>query len=298
MNTRKRRILRGSTRLINKKKDTGCLSGGSSSHNKFAVMAIFKNEAAAIREWIEHYKWQGVDTILLLNNNSTDNWKEKIKGLEENVTVLDAREDGAQVKNYTNIGLPWLKAHGVKVLTILDLDEFMYGTGGKNLKQRVEEIFGDANNRPSRVTYLWTPFGSSGHNTQPNSIRKGFTWKVRNSRSYLKNRNTLDGSIKSIIWLDDLKDGDIDHHKPQMKGKELGIDESPPGIKINHYRVQSKQFWRNVKMKRGDVYHKNTTNVRAKSAKRNWEKFKDGDVNELEDTELKNLVEKHERETS
>ena len=42
---------------------------------RVGLMAIFKNESMGIREWIEHYVWQGVDKILLINNNSTDYWK-------------------------------------------------------------------------------------------------------------------------------------------------------------------------------------------------------------------------------
>ena len=39
---------------------------------KVGLMAIFKNESMGIREWINHYQWQGVDNILLINNDSTD----------------------------------------------------------------------------------------------------------------------------------------------------------------------------------------------------------------------------------
>jgi len=39
-----------------------------------------------IHEWIEHYQWQGIDEILLINNDSTDDWKDKIKGLNH-VTI-------------------------------------------------------------------------------------------------------------------------------------------------------------------------------------------------------------------
>ena len=88
---------------------------------KFGVIGIFKNEAMGIREWIEHYKWQGVDEILLLDNNSTDNWREKIVGLEQNLTVLSAPRNHYQKENYVDVGFPWLKERGIKVLAILDI---------------------------------------------------------------------------------------------------------------------------------------------------------------------------------
>ena len=36
------------------------------------VMAIMKNETDVLREWIQHYRWQGVDKIFLIDNGSTD----------------------------------------------------------------------------------------------------------------------------------------------------------------------------------------------------------------------------------
>ena len=36
------------------------------------VLAIMKNETDILREWIEHYRWQAVDKIFLIDNGSTD----------------------------------------------------------------------------------------------------------------------------------------------------------------------------------------------------------------------------------
>ena len=248
---------------------------------KFAVMAIFKNEAMGIREWIEHYKWQGVDEILLLDNNSTDNWKEKIKGLEDNVTVIHAPRNHVQAENYVNLGLPWLKEHGVQVLGILDLDEYMFGTDGKNLKKHVEQIFGAAD-RPSQFSCRWTMFGSSGHDKQPESIRKSFTWR----------KKELDFNIKSVVWLNDIVDltgglpndihvyyKGVNQHRCNVSGR---TDQCPSGIQINHYAIQSKEFFEKVKMTRGAV--ETPINVR------DWAYFERYDHKEEEDTKLKDLV--------
>jgi GR25 family glycosyltransferase involved in LPS biosynthesis len=277
------------------RKHTRRMRGGNNvSPLKFAVVAIFKNEALGIREWLEHYKWQGVDKVLLLNNNSTDDWKEQVKGFDDFVTVLDAHKNGAQTEHYEKLGIPWLHANNIDVVTFVDIDEFMFGTGGKNLKQRVQDIFGNPN-RPSRVLYLWTVFGSSGHDAQPKSIRKGFIWKSKNSEAFLKNRNTIDGSVKSIAWVKDILPGPIDIHRVKTSGKELSVYDSPPGIQLNHYRIQSKQFWRNVKMPRGNAYHADTDDEKAKSAKRNWAKFDNSDINEVKDETLKDMVEEYEK---
>ena len=260
--TRKRRAIRRGTR---RRKQKG---GGL----KFAVMAMFKNEAMGIREWIDHYLWQGVDTILLLDNNSTDNWKEVIQDVADRVTVLPAPKVHAQSENYNTIGVPWLKENGVDVLAIIDLDEYMFGTDGKNLKEHVVEIFGNEP-RPSQVSCNWVMFGSSGLDQQPESIRKSFTWR----------KDGIDDHVKSILWLNDLVNGGADVHRSVVKGESIGC---PGGIQLNHYLIQSKEFFGKVKMTRGASYTIEHENVR------DWEYFKQYDYHHREDTLLKDLVTK------
>jgi len=36
------------------------------------VLAIMKNESLVLREWVDHYRWQGVDRIFLIDNGSDD----------------------------------------------------------------------------------------------------------------------------------------------------------------------------------------------------------------------------------
>jgi hypothetical protein len=272
---------------------------GGSAPIKLGVLAIFKNEEGAIREWIEHYKWQGVDEIVMLDNNSTDGWKGKLHGLMDHVTIIPAPEPHAQLQNYEKYGLPVLKKLGVNVLTILDLDEFMFGTDGKSLKEHVKEIFGSSQ-RPSLISYRWQQFGSSGLKEQPASIRKSFIWRAKDAEEYFKKRDNLTGSYKTILWLDDLVK--IDHHNPVMKEgtKKLLLADAPKGIQVNHYRVQSEKWYLEVKGRRGNVYH-SEKNIKEKNAKstnsavRNVQRFKNEDTNEVEDTLLRDLVVKHEK---
>lgn len=39
---------------------------------RFGVLAIMKNEAMNVDEWIEHYLWMGAGRIFLIDNCSTD----------------------------------------------------------------------------------------------------------------------------------------------------------------------------------------------------------------------------------
>jgi hypothetical protein len=259
--------------------------GGSKP--KFAVMAQFKNEAMTIKEWVEHYKWQGVDEILLLDNASTDGGADLVQGMEH-VTILDAPEQSIQVKNYNEIGYPWLKANNVDILLIVDLDEFMFATEkGVTLKDRVLEIF-TAPDRPSIIDFVWMNFGSNGFVKQPTSIRKSFT--KRFNKDVEKDRST-DDNVKSIMWLPDIREGELHIHRQDVK-RPITFINSPPGIQLNHYILQSKEFFENVKMTRGAADRVDNP--------RDWEYFESVDKeindNSVIDTKLKDLVEAAERE--
>ena len=168
--------------------------------------------------------------------------------------------------------MPWLKENKVDVVAILDLDEFMFGTDGKKLKEHVVKIFSDVN-RPSKFVCNWTMFGSSGLNNQPESIRKSFTWKKRNI-------NDSEINVKGVIWLNDILDKGIDLHDSKVSGR---TDKCPSGIQLNHYPIQSKEYFEKVKMSRGNATRTNNP--------RNWNYFKVYNHRNQENTQLKKLTE-------
>jgi hypothetical protein len=259
----------------NKKRFTRHINhrGGSVSNPndlKFGIMAIFKNEAMGIREWVEHYKWQGADEILLLDNNSTDNGADLIKGIPH-VTVVNAPKSHAQKEQYNTIGMPWLKEKKIDIIAIVDLDEFMFGKEGKKLKERVLEVF-TRENRPSQFSCQWTMFGSSGISTQPKSIRKSFIHRKRD----------LDPNIKSVMWVKDVEENGLNLHVSKVKGETVTC---PANIQLNHYAIQSKEYFEKVKMKRGDASNPLTDKVR------DWNYFEKYDHNDLEDRQLLKMVE-------
>ena len=213
---------------------------------QFGVMAIFKNEAMVIREWIEHYKWQGADKILLLDNNSTDDWRDKIGGFEDIVTVLPAPKNHVQAEHYKEKGIPWLKQNGIDVVVTVDLDEFMFGKDGRTLKEHIIEIF-MPENRPSQFICQWTMFGSSGHASQPSDVRASFTWK----------KSGLGDMTKPVTWVDDIKEI-YGPHGFNVVGETR---ECPAGIQLNHYAIQSKEYFEKVKMARGCSFCENNSRL-------------------------------------
>ncbi len=242
------------------------------------LLAIFKNEAMVIREWVDHYRKQGYDHIVMLNNESTDDYMTPLKGTESYVHVIPALGRHKQNEHYTQLGLPKLKELGVNVLSILDLDEYLFVKDGRPLRTYIEQFFskrlqGQAG--PSGFSVPWTMFGSSGHVNQPASVRRGFTWKRQNLSS--------GPDKKTTVWLEDVKPDGLHQHASEVIGEVI---DSPPELQLNHYAIMSKQYFNEVKQKRGDVLNPKSNSVRDETY---YQKY---NYKDLEDTVLKEYVEK------
>jgi hypothetical protein len=230
-----------------------------------------------IREWVDHYKKQGYDHIILLDNGSTDNYRDKLVGTEGFVHVIPAPERHKQNEYYNSLGRAKAEELGTNVLTITDLDEFIYVRDGTPLRNYIETFFGPRLNGqpgPSGFQLGWNLFGSSGYEKQPESIRKSFTWRLKEP--------TKEPDVKSTVWLADVKPGDLNQHSTNVIGEYVKY---PPEVKLNHYVTQSKEFWDTVKKTRGDVLNEISDSLR------NDEYFKRYQAREYEDTELKEFVE-------
>jgi hypothetical protein len=248
---------------------------GGSKPLKVAIMAIFKNEATILREWIEHYKWQGMDVILLLNNDSTDDWQSITKDYPGLVTVIDAPGRHQQLPAYNEKGLPFLREQGVDVVAVNDLDEYLFGKDGKNLKQHIQEVFSKPD-RPSGFTCGWNMFGSNGHKTQPASVREGFTMRWSD---HSEPENGVSG--KTVTLLSDI--GVLSSiHIPAVKGR---LESCPAGLQLNHYQIMSEDYFRKVKMERGNAFW-----GISNGARKDFKYFTNRNHNKVEDLALANLV--------
>ena len=90
----------------------------------FNVLAVFKNESRALPEWIEHYLSEGANRIILVNNNSTDDWKNSCSKYTNNkhVTFLEDNRKWSQVEIYDDVFFKINKE--TSFLLVCDLDEF------------------------------------------------------------------------------------------------------------------------------------------------------------------------------
>lgn len=219
---------------------------------QLGVLAIIKNEAMGLREWLAHYSWQGVDAILLLDNGSTEPYDDILVDFPF-ATLLPAPERYAQALNYGEIGRPWFEERGVDFVAVLDIDEFFWSEQrGSTLKDLVARAFSDES--ASQFTCPFHHFGSNGYDRQPQSVRECLT-----KRSAVTSE-VMHG--KSVVRLRDLLRFNL--HVHEVRGTAIPC---PPALLNFHYKVQSREYWARVKMTRGDV------NTESDNGARSWTQF-------------------------
>ena len=243
----------------------------------FIVCSIFKNESHILDEWIRHYLFHGVDHIYLVNDFSTDSYLEIIEKYADHVTLFHndivTREVGRQTQIYRKYFTPLLPT--AKWMSILDLDEFLYSPETINIKHVLSEY-----SEYAQIVVDWVHFGSNGHIKQPPSVVEGFTMCALSRTS---GRNVKYYGYKSIFKTACLNYFDI--HTSNVNGEDLRIIDTPEAkLLINHYNLQSLDFFINVKGTRGDVNNW-FDYVKIQRNKDLFEKF---DVNDLEDLRLYN----------
>ena len=103
-----------------------------------------------------------------------------------------------------------------------------------------------------------------------NSKKNGPDGRYNSYKSIIK----TDGNIKFVLHKH--------FYNNNSYGKNISFDETNTPLLINHYAIQSKDFWQNVKMTRGDAdyyYDK-------QGWERNMNLFKQLDINNIQDNRL------------
>ena len=284
---------------------------------RVAVVGFMKNEAHVLREWLEHYFWQGADAVLLMDNGSTDDVASILNDFPR-VEVISAPRRHSQERQYNEIAAPWLRLNNISVVIVVDLDEFLFSRDERSLQEVLLEFFFDpdrseqaanAGGEPDAAAVFihWSIFGSSGHENQPPTVREHFTW--RNNATRALDWDFRNG--KSVARVDMLKEIGIHRHTVEVgqtyvagdrfSGEGLALCFEPkydlkyggkaalrwlggPPLQLNHYPVQSRAFFEEVKMKRG------AADVKENEKVRDLNYFRKYDFHESEDDLLKDYV--------
>ena len=250
-----------------------------SEHHFLVVVAIFRNEADILSEWLEHHLWQGVEHFFLIDNNSTDDWRTAVAPFAKHVSVRTENERHQQAR-HINTWLKHLQARARWVLEI-DVDEFVYvspRSGFSDIPTYLRHV--EKTDCTSTLILLhWQMFGSSGHVVQPPSVRLNFTRaSLKPSHPDLNTKYIVRAHALTSMWI----------HFPYI-GKNLykrWQQPDPEHVLLNHYNILARERYKRVKMTRGAADSPLFEQVRTMEYFNTYDKVE----NETDNVELRDLV--------
>ena len=229
-----------------------------------AVVAIIKNEAPYLREWLDYHLLAGVDHFYLYDNDSTDNQAEVAKPYVEAgfVDYFNAPGKILQMAVY-NDAVKRFKFH-CRHMAFIDADEFIYPKTNQSIVGTLDEIFSRSPDAAG-VAINWQLFGSNGHETADLScgVLERFT---RRAQTDWSPNNGGNASVKTVANPRTINFILYPHHANYFEGlravNENGqivpaFRNSPvtaEKIAVNHYYTKSREeFINKIRRGRSDV---------------------------------------------
>lgn len=217
----------------------------------FGVLGLMKNEAMNIDEWITHYLSMGAGKIFLIDNGSNDDTvaKAKVWVAKGLVELVEYPARHKQTKHYWSAFKEMKIGQKCEWLLVADLDEFWFCPSGDTIAKSLDRFEG------IDVVYAnWRMFGSNGLEKHPTSIRQAFTTCApdlgsHSNRKYMCRTAVVKGKRTLRI-----------HSVYGAKSSATVSDNAT--FHLNHYPIQSLEFFQNVKMTRGDVATARSENIR------------------------------------
>lgn len=235
-----------------------------SDREGIAVVALVRNVAPYLNEWIRFHQLAGVKHFFIFYNLSTDNTGEKLKEHEArgavtsfiwNLTGSDAdtrRRVSAQVTAYAHA----VTAFGAKYrwFAFIDIDEFLVPKGYQTLMEAIE-----AAGSPSCMSLPWHMFGHSGHKKPPEGgVVRNFTERAslpyRKPDLLLRHKCIADPTKITrinihLVYTSDMQlttSNAVGAVISQLNRKEPGFFTSE-GIQLNHYYCLSEEeMWEKI----------------------------------------------------
>jgi hypothetical protein len=221
--------------------------------HRLGLLAIMKNEALNLAEWLEHYRWQGVDKIYLIDNGSTDGSVELLRPWMESglVELIVLTEKYAQEKHYRTAFGHFRIRDQVEWLMMADVDEFWYARhAGSSIAQALDPF-----EKYDLIYANWAVYGSDGWVEHPPSLRGCLTRRQPELASH--------DVTKWICRTDALEEpGQLKVHKVIGVCSSRTVSDNQT-FQLNHYVTQSEFYFRTVKMTRGDVNNSLNVDVRT-----------------------------------
>ena len=239
---------------------------------KVCVVSIFKNEKHALKEWIDHYVKEGVDHFFLTDNGSDDGYIDVLDEYIKAGTVsLNINPERHQQVKHLNFFINHVKEYDWAI--VVDLDEFLYARKNfSNIKQYLSSLHAAV----KQVYIPWKMFGSNGHVNQTENIIHCFLRRnaydgrtLINGKCITRTKHLgrigIHQSHTNANGLIITSDGNVkqnnDHNFVYTSEETL----KKSSLHLNHYAIQSWEFFSKIKMTRGDASSLTTDHIRDKS---------------------------------
>jgi hypothetical protein len=229
---------------------------------RLAVLAIFKNEADILDEWLQHYLREGVTRFYLIDNGSDDGFRDILARYDPDVVRwhTDNRRH-AQIGIYNDELVSRIRPDADEWLLVCDLDEFVYTPRpGDTIAGFLSGVSPDVGD----IWMKWLMFGSAGHKEQPaEGVIAGFQWRARAPVPH-----AYTDCWKSIVRITALDVLEIHPHRmgPSYVTMRFDADSEEAvamaPLRLNHYAIQSFDRFCRVKMVRGDAQSPESDAVR------------------------------------
>jgi len=225
-----------------------------------ALVAIFRDEAPYLKEWIEFYRSVGVEHFYLHNHLSTDNFSEVLKPYID-AGIVDLKNITTEANNLAAWNTIQTQAYFstitdvkdfVEWLVIVDTDEFLFPIKEKNLANALKNY-----DQYAGLSVNWRIFGSSNINKIPSNKLLIETLTMKGA--------TPDLNVKTIVkprYVENIGNP----HFPRLKKGYAQINEnfeyfhgpflpkeSREFFRINHYWSRDLEFFYNRKISRVHV---------------------------------------------
>jgi hypothetical protein len=152
-----------------------------------SIGAIYRDEAAYLREWIEFHRLVGVERFFLYDNMSEDDHLEVLAPYVDQGIVLLREWELFPGQNQAYDHCLETHREDSRWIAFIDLDEFLFSP----TRRPLPEILAEFEQWPG-VGVNWATFGDSGHLTQPPGlVTENY---VRRSDDYARNK-----AVKSIV---------------------------------------------------------------------------------------------------
>ena len=200
-----------------------------------AIVAIMKNEASYVKEWLDYHMAAGVDHFFIYDNESPDNFKEVLQPYIDAgiVTYKFYPGTGRQIEAYTEAFKTY--RFFCRYMAFIDADEFIFPQSNKSISEVIDKILKE-NPTAGGVEISWIMYGSNNLETADYSkgVLERFTYRAKDISDAVKTVS----NPRKIYYMTTPHCPNFFMEYTSMFERDLG---STRKILINHYKLKSRE---------------------------------------------------------